>query len=192
MVLKTLESPLDSKEIKPVNPKINQPWIFIGSTNAEAPILWPPDAKSWLIGKDPDSGNDWRWEKGMTENEKVWCNHQLNAHEFEQTTADREGQGHLARCRLWGPRRTWLSHWTTTTVCTCTHACTHTHTSSLLSLPRPASHPVGHHPAEMYSRSPWVILHLVVYIFQCYSLNSPHPPIPHILHMSVSLSLPCK
>ena len=66
---KTLESPLDCKEIKPVNPKGNQPWIFIGKTDAEgeAPILWPPDAKNWLIGKDPDAGKDWRQEeKGMT------------------------------------------------------------------------------------------------------------------------------
>ena len=74
MVLeKTLESPLDSKEIKPVNPKENQPWIFIGRTDAkaEAPILWPPDAKSLLIGKDPAGGKDWRQEKGMTDDEMV-------------------------------------------------------------------------------------------------------------------------
>ena len=71
---KTLESPLDSNEIKPVNPKGNQFWIFIGSTDteAEAPILWPLDAKSWFIGKDPDAGKDWRWEeKGMTEDEMI-------------------------------------------------------------------------------------------------------------------------
>ena len=72
---KTLESPLDCKEIQPVNPKGNQSWIFIGRTDAEAeaPILWPPDAKSWLIGKDPDAGKDWQWEeKGMTEDEIGW------------------------------------------------------------------------------------------------------------------------
>ena len=70
---KTLESPLDSKEIKPVNPKGNQSWIFIGRTDAEAEalILWPPDAKNWLIGKDPDAGKDGRPEKGMTEDETV-------------------------------------------------------------------------------------------------------------------------
>ena len=71
---KTLESPLDCKEIQPVNPKGNQPWIFIGNTDAEAetPILWPPDVKNWLIGKDPDAGKDWQWEeKGMTEDETV-------------------------------------------------------------------------------------------------------------------------
>ena len=83
---KTLESPLDCKKIKPVNPKGNQPWIFIGGTDAEAetPILWPPDEKSWLIWKDPDAGKDWRWqEKGMTEDEMVGWHHQLIGHEFE-------------------------------------------------------------------------------------------------------------
>ena len=81
----TLESPLDCKEIQPVHPKGNQFWIFIGRTDAEAetPILWPPDAKNWLIRKDPDSGKDWRWEKGTTEDEMVGWHHQLNGHEFE-------------------------------------------------------------------------------------------------------------
>ena len=84
---KTLESPLDSKEIKPVNPKGNQPWIFIGRIDAEAetPIFWPPDAKSRLIGKDTDAGKDWRWEeKGTTEDEMVRWHHRLNGREFEQ------------------------------------------------------------------------------------------------------------
>ena len=83
---KTLESPFDSKEIKPVNPKGNQPWIFIGRTDAEAeaPTLWPPDVKNWLIRKDPDAGKDWRWEeKGMTEDEMVGWQYLLNGHEFE-------------------------------------------------------------------------------------------------------------
>ena len=83
---KTLESPLDSKEIKPVNPKGNQPWIFIGRTDAEAeaPILWPPDVKNWLIGKYPDAGKVWRQEKkGMTENEVVEWYHWLDGYEFE-------------------------------------------------------------------------------------------------------------
>ena len=92
MVLeKTLESPLDSKEIKPVNPKGNQPWIFTGSIDAEAEalILWPPNAKSWLIGKDPDAGKDWEQEeKGMTKDEMVWWHYWLNGHEFEQTLGD--------------------------------------------------------------------------------------------------------
>ena len=87
MVLeKTLESPLDCKEIPPVHPKGNQSWIFIGKTGAEAesPILWPPDVKNWLIGKDSDAGKDWRWEgKGTTEEEMVGWYHRLNGHEFE-------------------------------------------------------------------------------------------------------------
>ena len=82
---KTLESPLDYKEIQPVNPKGNQFWIFIGRTDAEAEtsMLWPPDAKNWLIWKDPDAGKDWGWEKGMTEDEMVGWHHRLNGHEFE-------------------------------------------------------------------------------------------------------------
>ena len=82
---KTLESPLDSKEIKPVNPKGNQPWIFIRRTVAEAkaPVLGPLDAKSWLTWKDPDAGKDWRQEKGMAENEMVGWHHRLSGHESE-------------------------------------------------------------------------------------------------------------
>ena len=83
---KTLESPLDCKEIKPVNPKGNQPWIFTGRTDAEAetPILWPPDVKNWLIGKDSDAGKDWRQEeKGAMEDEMAGWHHWLNGHEFE-------------------------------------------------------------------------------------------------------------
>ena len=83
---KTLESPLECKEIQPVHPKGDQSWVFIGRTDAEAetPILWPPYAKSWLIGKDPDAGRDWgQKEKGMTENEMAGWHHQLNGHEFE-------------------------------------------------------------------------------------------------------------
>ena len=82
---KTLESPLDCKEIQPVHPKGDQSWVFIGKIDVEAeiPILWPPDAKSWLIWKDPDAGKDWRQEeKGMTEDEMDGWHHQLNGHEF--------------------------------------------------------------------------------------------------------------
>ena len=80
---KTLESPLDCKEMKPVNPKGNQTWILIGRTDAETPILWPPNAKSWLIRKDPDPGKHWRWEeKGTIEDELAGRNHPLNGHEF--------------------------------------------------------------------------------------------------------------
>ena len=80
VVLKTLESPLDCKEIQPVNPKGNQSWTFIGRTDAKAetPILWPPDAKNWLIAKDPDAGKDWRQQEGTTEDEVVGWHHWLN------------------------------------------------------------------------------------------------------------------
>ena len=101
MLEKNLESLLDSKEIKPINPKGNQSWIFIGRTDAkaEALIFWSPDAKSRLIGKDPDAGKDWRQEeKGTTENEMVGWHHRLNGHKFEQTSGDSEGQRSLARC----------------------------------------------------------------------------------------------
>ena len=91
---KTLESPLDCKESQPVNPKGNQSWIFISRTDAEAetPILWPPDVKSWLTGKDPDVGKDWRQEeKGTTENEMVRWHHWLSEQQFEQIPGDVEG-----------------------------------------------------------------------------------------------------
>jgi len=83
---KTLENPMEFKEIQPVNPKGNQCWIFIGRTDVEAetPIHWPPDGKNWFTGKDPDAGKDWRWKlKGMTEDEMVGWHHQLDGHEFE-------------------------------------------------------------------------------------------------------------
>ena len=107
MVLeKTLESPLDSKEIKPVNPKGNQPWILIGRTDAEAkaPILWLPQVNSQLTGKkNPDAGKDWRPKvKRVTEDEMVGWHHWFNGHEFEQTLEDSEGQGSLASCSPWG------------------------------------------------------------------------------------------
>ena len=88
----------------PVHPKGNQPWIFIGRTDGEAeiPILWPPDVKNWLSGKDPDAGKDWRQEeKGTTEDEMVGWHHRLNGHQFEQTPGDGEGQGSLACCSSW-------------------------------------------------------------------------------------------
>ena len=106
---KTLESHLDCKEIQPVHPKGNQFWVFIRRTDVEAetPIFWPPDAKSWLSGKDPDVGKDWRQEdKGMTEDGMVVWHHQLNGYDFEQTLGDSEGQGRLAcyssrGCKEW-------------------------------------------------------------------------------------------
>ena len=101
---KTLESPLDCKQIKPVNPKGNQSWIFIGRTGAEAeaPILWPPAAKSWLTGKDPDSGKDWgQKEKRATEDKMDSEHHQLNGHELDLTWGDSKGQGSLACYSPW-------------------------------------------------------------------------------------------
>ena len=101
---KTLQSPLDYKEVQPVHPKGDQSWVFIGSTDAEAEtaILWPPHAKSWLIGKDPDAERDQGQEKGTTEDEMVGWHHRLNGHEFEWTLGVGDGQGGLACCNSWG------------------------------------------------------------------------------------------
>ena len=104
---KILESPLTWKEIQPVPPKGDQSWVFIGRTDAgtETPKLWPPEAKNWLIGKDPDAGKDWRWEeKGMTEDEMFGWHHQLNLLEFEYTLGVGDGQGGLACCSPWGSK----------------------------------------------------------------------------------------
>ena len=104
MLEKFLESPLDSKEIKPVSPKENHPWIFIGRTDAEADttILWPPDVKSWLSRKDTDAEKDWgQEEKGVTEDEMVKWHHWLSGHEFEQTPGDSERQRSLVCCSPW-------------------------------------------------------------------------------------------
>ena len=104
---KTLESPLDCEKIKQVNPEGNQPWIFIGRTDAEveAPVLWPHDRKSQLIGKNPEAGKDWRQEKkGVTEDKMVGWHHRLNGHELEQILGDSEGEQSLASCSPWGRR----------------------------------------------------------------------------------------
>ena len=113
---KTLESPLDCKEIKPVHPKGNQSWILIGRTEAEAEalILWPLDMKYWFTEKEPDAGKDWRREgKGMTEDETVGWHHWLDGHEFEQALGAGDGQGSLACCSH-GVAKSWtrLSNWT--------------------------------------------------------------------------------
>ena len=109
MVLeKSLENPLDSRDIQLVHPKGNQSWIFIRRTDAEAeaPILWLPDAKNWLIRKDHDAEKDWRWEeKGMTEDEMVGWHHQFHGHEFEQAPGVGDGQGSLVCCSPWGHHR---------------------------------------------------------------------------------------
>ena len=114
---KTLESPLDCKEIKTVNPKGNQPWIFIGRTDVEAetPILWPPDVKNWLIWKDLDAGKDWRQEKGSTEDEMVEWHHWLDAHEFEQAPGMGDGQGSLTCCSPWICKESDMTEWLTWT-----------------------------------------------------------------------------
>ena len=116
---KTLESSLDCKEIQPVHFKGNQSWVFIGRTDAEAeiPILWPKylantHAKSWLIGKDPDSGRDWgQEEKGMTEDEMAGWHHQLYGHKFEWTTWVGDGLGSLVCCDSWGRKELDMTEW---------------------------------------------------------------------------------
>ena len=118
---RTLESPLDSKETQPVHSLGNQSWIFIGRTDVEAetPILWPPDANSWLIWKDPDAGKDWRQEeKRMTEDEVLGWHHWLDGHEFEQSPGVGDGQGSLACCSPFShkeldatERLNWLTNW---------------------------------------------------------------------------------
>ena len=100
---KTFQSPLDSKEIKLVNLKVNQPWILIGRMEAEATILWPPDGNSQLIEKDPNTGKDWRQKKNrVTEDEMVGWHHRFNGHELGQTLGDGEEQERLACCISWG------------------------------------------------------------------------------------------
>ena len=104
---KTLESPLDSKEIQPIHPKRDQSWVFIGRTDdeAETPILWPPHAKSWLIWKNPDAGRDWgQEEKGMTEDEMAGRHHWLDGHGFGWTLGVGDGQGDLVCCGSWGSK----------------------------------------------------------------------------------------
>ena len=113
---KTLESPLDCKEIQPVHPKGNQAWIFIGRTDTEVetPILWPPDGKSRLMGKDPDAGKDWRQEeKGMTEDEMVGWHHQLNGRELSKRNS--KGQRSVACCSPWGHKESDMNMFVTLT-----------------------------------------------------------------------------
>ena len=109
---------LESKGIKPVHPKRNQPWILIGRTDAEAeaPILWPPDANSWLVGKDADAGKDLSQEKEVTEDEMVGQHHWLNGHEFEQTLGDGEGQRSLVCSSPEGHKELDMTEWLNTTI----------------------------------------------------------------------------
>ena len=114
MLEETLQSPLDCKEIQPVHPKGDQSWVSIRRTDAEveAPILWPPDVRNWLIGKDPDAGKDWgRQEKGTTEDEMVGWHHWLNGHEFEQALGVGDGQGGLVCCSPWCHKELDTTEW---------------------------------------------------------------------------------
>ena len=111
---KTFESPLDCKEIKPVNPKGNWSWLFIVRIDAEAetPILWQPDVKNWLVGKDPDAGQDWKQEeKGMTGDEMAGWHHRLDGHEFGWTPGVGDGQGSLVCCSPWGHKQSDTNEW---------------------------------------------------------------------------------
>ena len=114
MLEKTLESPLDSKENQPVNPKGNQSWIFIGRNDAKAetPILWPPDGKNWFFGKDANARKSWRQEETrMIEDEMVGWHHWLDGHEFEQALRVGDGQGGLACCDSWGRKESDTTEW---------------------------------------------------------------------------------
>ena len=113
VLAKTLESPLDCKEIQLVHPKGHQPWIFIERTDAEAetPIHWSPDAKNWLTGKDSDAGKDWRQEKGTTEYEMVGWHHWLKGREFEQALGDGDGQLSLVCCSPWSHKESDTTEW---------------------------------------------------------------------------------
>ena len=194
---KTVESPLDCKEIQPVHPKGDQSWVFIGRTDVEAeiPILWPPDAKSWLIWKDPDAGRDWgQEEKGTTEDEMVGWYHRLNGHGFGWTPEVGDEQGGLVCCGSWGHRvrHDWVTELNWITLQYCGGFC-HTftwvsHGCTCFPHPDPTSHlpphpiPQGHPSAPALSTlshciEPGLVIyfHMVIYMFQCYSLKSSHP-----------------
>ena len=142
---KTLESPLDFKEIQPAHPKGNQSWIFIGriDVEAETPILCPPDVKNWLIWNDPDVEKDWRQvEKGMTEDEMVGWHHGLDGREFE-LAPEVDGQGSLACCNTWGHKESDTTEWLNCTEVNCVviHRKIFLHRSNhTFSLPSPLSH----------------------------------------------------
>ena len=147
--------PLGCKEIQPVHPKGNQPWRFSGRTDAEAevPILWPPDAKSWLTAKDPDAGKDWgQEEKGTTEDEMVGWHHWLNGHEFEETSGDGGGQGSLACCIPWGPKVLGTTEWLNNNQQPTPHLATHS---------RSGLHPAG-----------FVFKQVLPQIIKCFLLRS--------------------
>ena len=110
---KTLESPLDCKEIQPVHSTGDESWVFIGRADGEAetPIIWPPDGKNWFIWKDPDAGKDWGLEEKGTTEDEMWWHHQLNGHEFGYTLGAGDGQGGLACCSSWGRKELDTTEW---------------------------------------------------------------------------------
>ena len=122
---KTLESPLDCKDIQSVHPKGDRSWVVIGRTDAEAetPILWPLDVKNWFILKDPDAGEDWRQEKGITEDEMVGWHHRVNGHEFEQAPGFGHGQGSLPCFIPWGCKESDMTEWLNWTDVKCLTSC---------------------------------------------------------------------
>ena len=144
---KTLESPLDWKEIHPVHPEGDQSWVFTGRTDVEAEtlILMPPDGKSWLIGKDPDAGKDWgQEEKGTTEDEIVGWHHWLNGHEFGQTPGAGDGQGGLACCGSWGRKESDTTERLNWTECMCVQSRLTLCNSMDCSLPGSSAHGILH------------------------------------------------
>ena len=165
---KTLESPLDCKEIQPVHPKGDQSWVFIGRTDVEAetPVLWPPDMRSWLIGKDPDDGKDWgQEEEGMTEDEMVGWHHQLDGHGFGWTLRVSDGQGDLVCCGSWGHKELDTTEWLNWTELQYCDGFCHTfiwisHGCTCVPYPDPLSHlpphpiPQGHPSAPALSTLP--------------------------------------
>ena len=167
---KTLESPLDCKEVQPVHSKRDQSWVFIGRTDAKAetPVLWPPDEKSWLIGKDFDAGRDWgQEEKGTTEDEMAGWHHRLYGHEFEWTPGVGDGQGGLACCDSWGrkesdttERLNWTDSQSTNDVVTVPgeqwrDSAIRIHTPVLPQTPLPSRPPLNIEPSSMcYTVSP--------------------------------------
>ena len=153
---KTLESPLDSKEIQPVHSEGDQPWVFSGRNDAKAetPVLWPPHAKSWLIGKDFDAGSDWgQEEKRMTEDEMVGWHHRLDGHESEWTLGVGDGEGGLVCCNSWGGKESDMTEWLNWT--------------ELLVKHLPCSRYWAKHPAYVFLFNPHHELWTKYYFYNC-------------------------
>ena len=178
---KTLESPLNCKDTQPVHPTGDPSWVLIGRTDVEAktPILWPPDAKSWLIGKDPDAGKDWGQEKGMTEDEMVGWHQRLNEHEYGYAPRVGDGQRDLACC-VYGVKKsqTRVSHWNELTWINHRYTYVSPSQTTLPILSHPSVYPSAPALSALFHASnlDWSsISHMVIYMIQCYSLKSFHP-----------------